>query len=198
MTGDAFTLQAPYVAVSPASRHRSRTSRPIVALPVPEPYKWRYVSAAAIEQSCPAPSAALRRLGAAESGWMVTERSGEAAGQRSLPSTSAFCSAASSAGRTTSRGRTSKRSRRAAIPHVLVGGKAFHEREEVEAIRAALAAIEWPDDELSVFATLRGPLFADRRRGAARMDTSLRSDEAAGVPTCASASVPDAGGVRRG
>jgi ATP-dependent exoDNAse (exonuclease V) beta subunit len=43
---------------------------------------------------------------------------------------------------------------------VLVGGKAFHEREEVEAIRAALAAIEWPDDELSVFATLRGPFFA--------------------------------------
>ena len=46
------------------------------------------------------------------------------------------------------------------IPHVLVGGRAFHEREEVEAIRAALAAIEWPDDELSVFATLRGPFFA--------------------------------------
>jgi ATP-dependent exoDNAse (exonuclease V) beta subunit len=46
------------------------------------------------------------------------------------------------------------------IAHVLVGGKAFHEREEVEAIRAALAAIEWPDDELSVFATLRGPFFA--------------------------------------
>ena len=30
----------------------------------------------------------------------------------------------------------------------------------MEAIRAALAAIQWPDDELSVFATLRGPLFA--------------------------------------
>src|SRR5262245_60403565 len=46
------------------------------------------------------------------------------------------------------------------VHHVLVGGKTFHEREEVETIRAALAAIEWPDDELSVFATLRGPLFA--------------------------------------
>ena len=46
------------------------------------------------------------------------------------------------------------------IPHVLVGGRAFHEREEVEGIRAALTAIEWPDDELSVFATLRGPFFA--------------------------------------
>jgi len=33
-------------------------------------------------------------------------------------------------------------------------------REEVETIRAALAAIEWPDDELSVFAALKGSLFA--------------------------------------
>ena len=46
------------------------------------------------------------------------------------------------------------------VPHLLVGGKSFHDREEVETIRAALAAIEWPDDELSVFATLRGGLFA--------------------------------------
>ena len=46
------------------------------------------------------------------------------------------------------------------IPHLLVGGKAFHGREEVETIGAALAAIEWPDDELSVFATLKGSLFA--------------------------------------
>ena len=46
------------------------------------------------------------------------------------------------------------------VPHLLVGGKSFHDREEVETIRAALAAIEWPDDELSVFATLRGALFA--------------------------------------
>ena len=46
------------------------------------------------------------------------------------------------------------------IPHLLVGGKSFHDREEVETVRAALTAIEWPDDELSVFATLRGALFA--------------------------------------
>jgi ATP-dependent exoDNAse (exonuclease V) beta subunit len=46
------------------------------------------------------------------------------------------------------------------IPHLLVGGKSFHGREEVETVRAALAAIEWPDDELSVFATLKGSLFA--------------------------------------
>ena len=42
----------------------------------------------------------------------------------------------------------------------MVGGSSFHSREEVEAIRNALTAVEWPDDELAVFATLRGPLFA--------------------------------------
>ncbi len=47
-----------------------------------------------------------------------------------------------------------------AVPHLLVGGKTFHEREEVDAVRVALTAIEWPEDELSVYATLHGPLFA--------------------------------------
>jgi ATP-dependent exoDNAse (exonuclease V) beta subunit len=46
------------------------------------------------------------------------------------------------------------------IPHVLVGGRGFHDREEVIALRNALAAIEWPDDTLSVYATLHGPFFA--------------------------------------
>ena len=46
------------------------------------------------------------------------------------------------------------------IRHLLVGGRAFHNREEIETLRAALMAIEWPDDQLSVFATLRGTLFA--------------------------------------
>src|SRR4029079_3702038 len=48
------------------------------------------------------------------------------------------------------------------IPHVLVGGRSFHDREEIIALRNALNAIEWPDDELRVFATLKGPFFAFR------------------------------------
>jgi len=46
------------------------------------------------------------------------------------------------------------------VDHLLAGSKSFHHREEVETLRAALTAIEWPDDELSVFATLKGSLFA--------------------------------------
>jgi ATP-dependent helicase/nuclease subunit A len=45
------------------------------------------------------------------------------------------------------------------IEHVLVGSKSFHRREEIGTIRAALRVIEWPDDELSVYAVLRGALF---------------------------------------
>jgi ATP-dependent exoDNAse (exonuclease V) beta subunit len=62
-------------------------------------------------------------------------------------------------GRDTSRGYALELEQRG-IPHVLIGSKSFHEREEIIAVRAALAAIEWPDDALSVYAVLRGPLFS--------------------------------------
>jgi ATP-dependent exoDNAse (exonuclease V) beta subunit len=45
------------------------------------------------------------------------------------------------------------------VPHVLVGGRSFHLREEITALRTALWAIERPEDELSVYATLKGPFF---------------------------------------
>ncbi len=45
------------------------------------------------------------------------------------------------------------------ITHLSLSGRALHQREEVGAVRTALEAIEWPQDRLSVFATLRGPLF---------------------------------------
>ncbi len=45
------------------------------------------------------------------------------------------------------------------IAHLSLSGRGLHQREEVSALRTALEAIEWPQDRLSVFATLRGPLF---------------------------------------
>ena len=123
----------------------------------------------AIDKSLPDAVGAFVDWIVTESGWKVTERDGRQRQSMSRPSTSACCSAASSAWQTTSPVPTCEALEARGIPHVLVGGKAFHEREEVEAIRAALAAIEWPDDELSVFATLRGPFFAIGRRGAARL-----------------------------
>ncbi len=49
---------------------------------------------------------------------------------------------------------------RRGVRHLQVGGRSFHDREEIAALRAVLSAIEWPDDELSVFAALRGSFFA--------------------------------------
>jgi len=45
------------------------------------------------------------------------------------------------------------------LPHVLVGGRSFHEREEVLALQTVVTALEWPDDDLAVYATLRGPFL---------------------------------------
>jgi ATP-dependent helicase/nuclease subunit A len=158
MTGDAFTLQAPYVALS---RHRGElAAQPsVVVLPVPEPYKWRYVSAGAIEASLPGAVAAFVDWVVTRSGWMVTERSGDAPVPVSAKHVCLLFRRFVSWQHDVTRPYVDALEARG-IPHVLVGGKAFHEREEVEAIRAALAAVEWPDDELSVFATLRGPFFA--------------------------------------
>ncbi|MBS2040873.1 UvrD-helicase domain-containing protein [bacterium] len=45
------------------------------------------------------------------------------------------------------------------IAHLSLSGRGLHQREEVAVLRTALEAVEWPQDRLSVFATLRGPLF---------------------------------------
>ncbi len=45
------------------------------------------------------------------------------------------------------------------VPHAFLAPEAFFAREVVLAASALLSAIEWPDDALSVYATLRGPLL---------------------------------------
>ena len=158
MTGDALTLQADYVPL-----HQDRPAlagQPsIVALPVPEPYARKYISSRAIEQSTPGAVAAFVDWIVKHSNWMVTERSGtppvKVSAKHICLLFRRFVSWETDVTRPYVEALESR-----GIPHVLVGGKAFHEREEVEALRAALTAIEWPDDELSVFATLRGPFFA--------------------------------------
>ncbi len=158
MTGDPFTLQAPYV---PLAQHRKpiENQPAVIALPVPEPYAKRYVSGQAIDKSLPAAVGAFVEWLVNESGWTVTERSGDAPVPLSAKHACLLFRRFTSWEHDVTRPYVDALEARG-IPHVLVGGKAFHEREEVEAIRAALAAIEWPDDELSVFATLRGPFFA--------------------------------------
>ena len=46
------------------------------------------------------------------------------------------------------------------IPHSLAAVQTYISSAELSFLRAALTAVEFPEDELSVYATLRGPLFA--------------------------------------
>jgi ATP-dependent exoDNAse (exonuclease V) beta subunit len=149
--------QAGYVALE---EHRAAIpNQPaVIALPVPRPYTdYGKIGKWCIDRSFPEAAAAFVDWLVRESGWQV-EEGGEPVAVEPRHVCILF--------------RRFKRFRddvtreyvRALevrqLPHVLVGGRSFHDREEVLAIRNAVAAIEWPEDELRVFATLRGPFFA--------------------------------------
>ena len=160
MRGDTHS-QARYVPLQPfrADPHERPT---LIALPVPRPYSdFGKITGFKIEESAPeAVAAIVEHLIDPRSGWTVSERErpDEAvplAARHVCLLFKRFQSAGDDITRPYVRALESRR-----IPHVLVGGRSFHEREEVIALRSALAAIEWPDDELSVFAALRGPFFA--------------------------------------
>ena len=161
MTGDRETIQAEYVSLSPYRKDGHRPS--VVALPVPEPYGQRRVAAYAIEQSQPQAVGGFLQWLINESGWTVTERTTRdelpilvpVAARHVCVLFRRFTHYAKDVTRPYAEALEAR-----GIPHVLVGGKSFHDREEVETVRVALAAVEWPDDELAVFATLRGALFA--------------------------------------
>ena len=167
MVGDPLTLQADYVPLSPARKNVSAQPA-IVALPVPKPYSNRgfgalKASPKQIDVSLPdAVGAFIAWLVDARNGWTVSERNEDGLEHRVplLPRhVAVLFRNFVSFGEDITRAYTDAIEARG-LPHLLVGGKAFHGREEVETMRAALAAIEWPDDELSVFATLKGSLFA--------------------------------------
>ena len=131
----------------------------VIALPMPAPYGRRNMSAAAIEKCAPDAVAGFVEWLVTESGWHVLD-----------PETQQLVSIApghvcilfrnfTNFGRDVTREYVRALEARR-VPHVLVGSKSFHGREEILVLRAALRAIEWPDDSLSVYATLRGPLFA--------------------------------------
>lgn len=134
----------------PLERHRDPVpGRPsVIALPVPRPYKTRQLSKEAVNQSLPEAIAAFIAWLVEESGWGYQPRDiavlFRRRTQRGEDLTREYARALEARG----------------INHLLAGSKWFHRREEVETLRAALTAIEWPEDELSVFAALKGSLFA--------------------------------------
>ncbi len=159
MTGDAEALQAEYVPLAP---HRAdpEGQPSLIALPVPAPYGYSNITKAAINASLPDAVGAFVDWLIAHSGWTVSDRGHP---ERRVPVAARHVCLLFR--RFTNWGRDITRDYVRAleargVPHLLVGGKSFHDREEVETLRAALTAIEWPDDELALYATLRGSLFA--------------------------------------
>jgi ATP-dependent helicase/nuclease subunit A len=159
MTDDRAALQAGYV---PLAHHRDALSgQPgIVALPVPKPYGWQGLTKKAVDDSLPEAVGAYVAWLLKDSGWKVTERERpDEAVPLSARHVCLLFRRFTSFGADVTRAYVEALEARG-IPHLLVGGRSFHLREEVESLRTALAAVEWPDDELSVYATLKGPLFA--------------------------------------
>jgi ATP-dependent exoDNAse (exonuclease V) beta subunit len=159
MDGDRDTHQAHYVPLEPSrSDHPGQPS--VVVLPVPTPYGQRFIAAREIERCLPDAVGAYVDWLVKSSGWTVTER--HAPGRRVPLEARHICILFRrfvSYGEDITRAYVEALEARG-VKHLLVGGKAFHDRDEIETLRAALMAIEWPDDQLSVFATLRGSLFA--------------------------------------
>jgi ATP-dependent exoDNAse (exonuclease V) beta subunit len=159
MDGNVDTRQARYVPLE-ASRADETSQPSVVVLPVPRPYAQRFVAARAIEASLPDAVGAYVEWLVRHSGWTVTERRDPAT--RVPLEARHICILFRrfvSYGEDITRDYVDALEARG-VKHLLVGGRAFHGREEIETLRAALMAIEWPDDQLSVFATLRGALFA--------------------------------------
>jgi ATP-dependent exoDNAse (exonuclease V) beta subunit len=160
MTGDRATAQPDYIPLLP---HRADPEvRPsVVALPAPRPYGWRGVANYAIEKCLPDTVAAYVDWLVNDSGWTVEDPEAPGSGVQVpiLPRHVAllfrrFVQWGTDVSRLYGRALEERQ-----VPHVLLGARSFHQREEVETLRAALHAVEWPDDELSVYAALRGALF---------------------------------------
>ena len=176
MDGDEASLQAAYV---PLLRHRDDTPEQpaIVALPAPRPYGRQMYGPPQVTQTAlnqeqpPAVAAFLGWLLSPDCAWTIGSAEGAngAKGATGAKGEARRRIVASDIcllfrrflhfGKDITREYVEALEARG-IPHLLVGGKTFHEREEVDAIRTALTAIEWPEDELSVYAALHGPLFA--------------------------------------
>jgi len=132
----------------------------VIALPAPRPYGSMRISRAAIDQCLPGTIVAFIEWLICESGWKV--RDPEDPSRLQSISSRHICllfRRFTNFGKDITRDYVRSLEARE-IPHLLVGSKSFHSREEVETLRTALTAIEWPEDELSVFATLKGSLFA--------------------------------------
>ena len=159
MTDDAAAGQAAYSPLRGSTPPIDGQPN-LIALPVPRPYGSQRISKISIDACLPDTIVAFVEWLVRKSGWKVRDPEDP---DRLLPVTEKqICilfRRFTNFGRDITRDYVRSLEARE-IPHLLVGSKSFHNREEVETLRIALTAIEWPEDELSLFATLKGSLFA--------------------------------------
>lgn len=154
----ATPSQPAYVPLSPY-----RTAVPgqpaLIALPAHAPFSaYGRVTKRAVAASTPETVAGFVEWLVNDSGWRVSDREGEVVAVGPQHICLLFKRFQSMGSDITAPYVHALEARE--IPHVLVGGSALHRREEVIALRNALTAIEHPDDELAVYATMRGPFLA--------------------------------------
>jgi ATP-dependent helicase/nuclease subunit A len=158
MTGDEIRAQASYSAMEEdGPEHLNQPA--VIALPAPRPYGSSRVSKEKINACLPDAIGAFIDWLVRESGWQVRKPSSAEMVPVEARHVCILFRRFTSWGTDMTRDYVRALESRGQ-PHLLVGSKSFHHREEVETLRLALTAIEWPEDELSVFATLRGSLFA--------------------------------------
>ncbi len=159
MTGDEASGQPEYIPLDP-HREAPADQPQLVVVPAPDPFGYSRVTKTKIEACLPDVTAAFVAWLIDSSGWTVQDPDDRERRVAVAPRHVAllFRRFVSWGGDVT-RGYVGALEARN-IPHLLVGGRSFYQREEVETLRAALTAVEWPDDRLAVWATLRGDLFA--------------------------------------
>jgi ATP-dependent exoDNAse (exonuclease V) beta subunit len=159
MQDDAASAQVGYVPVE-GGRPAIDGQPSVVVVPAPTPYGKQDVSKTAINRCLPDAVVAFIEWLIQQSGWKIRdpEDPEQLIGIQARHIAVLFRRFANY-GEDVSRGYVRALESRD-IPHLLVGSRSFHQREEVETLRAACTAIEWPDDELAVYATLRGSFFA--------------------------------------
>ncbi|MCC7155731.1 MAG: UvrD-helicase domain-containing protein [Bryobacterales bacterium] len=159
MTGDEETGQIEYV---PLEEHAPapKTQPAIVVLPAPHPYGMKIVSKGAINLCLPDAVVGFIDWLLSESRWRVRDpERGDEWTEIAPRHICVLLRRRTNFGTDIAREYTRRLEDRQ-IPHLLAGSKSLHAREEMENLRVALNAVEWPGDELSVFATLRGAIFA--------------------------------------
>ncbi len=151
---DGSTGQASHVPLEP-QRPAMPDFPSVIALPTPRASEWRgSITRKSVNESLPGAIASFVRWLLDESGLRVEDPSTRALVPIAARHIGILFKTLKDNG-----GYVAQALEQHGVPHAFVAPDAFFAREIVVAASSLCSAIEWPDDALSVYATLRGPLL---------------------------------------